>query len=171
MERQITRHDPAKPAASAGRQPHQHIVDKHRSGYPSYSLMPRLCKQNALQPVGNSQYVSNPNLINLPMKISVLLLTALFTGCTSTYLIRGEGGTTCATVNKQVQSSDQARAVYTAWLAGYLTRYNYERDAKLSEDFSADTLMDAATQYCSGKPLDDFSQATESVIRELERKN
>lgn len=31
--------------------------------------------------------------------------------------------------------------------------------------------MDAALEYCGGKPLDDFSQAAEAVIAELRRKN
>ena len=92
-------------------------------------------------------------------------------GCSSTYLVRGEGGTACATVKRHVQENAQARVVYGAWLAGYVTRYNYERDTKLSKDYSSDTLMDAALEYCSGKPLDDFSQAAESVVNELRRKN
>ena len=105
-------------------------------------------------------------------KISTLVLIALLTaGCTSTYLVRGEGGTACATVKRQVQDNEQARVVYGAWLAGYVTRYNYERDTKLSKDYSSDTLMDAALEYCSGKPLDDFSQAAEATIAELRRKN
>jgi hypothetical protein len=106
------------------------------------------------------------------MKIIVFtVLAALITGCSSTYLVRGEGGTACATVKRQVQDSEQARIVYGAWLAGYVTRYNYERDTKLSKDYQSDTLMDAALEYCSGKPLDDFSQAAEAVITELRRKN
>lgn len=105
-------------------------------------------------------------------KISTITLCALLlTGCTSTYLVRGEGGTACATVKRQVQENEQARVVYGAWLAGYVTRYNYERDTKLSKDYTSDTLMDAAMEYCSGKPLDDFSQAAEAVIAELRRKN
>ena len=107
----------------------------------------------------------------LSSRITLVAVMLLAAGCTSTYLIRGEGGTACATVNRQVSSSDQARAVYSAWLAGYLTRYNYERDAKLSQDFTADSLMDAAVQHCNAKPLDDFSLAAESVIKELRRKN
>jgi len=105
-------------------------------------------------------------------KISTLVLIVLLSsGCTSTYLVRGEGGTACATVKRHVQENKQARVVYGAWLAGYVTRYNYERDTKLSKDYSSDTLMDAALEYCSGKPLDDFSQAAEAMIAELRRKN
>ena len=104
--------------------------------------------------------------------ISTILLAALLlAGCTSTYLIRGEGGTACATVKRQVQENEQARVVYGAWLAGYVTRYNYERDTKLSKNYTSDTLMDAALEHCSGKPLDDFSQAAEALIAELRRKN
>ena len=103
--------------------------------------------------------------------IALIILVASVTGCSSTYLVRGEGGTACATVKRQVQQSEQARVVYGAWLAGYVTRYNYERDTKLSKDYTSDTLMDAALQHCSGKPLDDFSQAAEAVISELRRKN
>lgn len=96
---------------------------------------------------------------------------ALFAaGCTSSYLVRGEGGAPCATVVRQVQSSNQARMQYSAWLSGYVTRYNYERDAKLSRDFESGTLIDAAVQYCQGKPLDDFSEAAEAVIAELKKK-
>lgn len=103
--------------------------------------------------------------------LATILLAVSIAGCTSTYLVRGEGGTACATVKRQVQESEQARIVYGAWLAGYVTRYNYERDTKLSKDYTSDTLMDAALEYCSGKPLDDFSQAAEAVIGELRRKN
>lgn len=103
--------------------------------------------------------------------LAIVLLALLVAGCTSTYLVRGEGGTACATVKRQVQESEQARVVYGAWLAGYVTRYNYERDTKLSKNYTSDTLVDAALEYCSGKPLDDFSQAAEAVIAELRRKN
>ncbi len=106
------------------------------------------------------------------MKTMVLMSLSLFiAGCSSTYLVRGEGGTACATVKRQVQQNEQARIVYGAWLAGYVTRYNYERETKLSKNYSSDTLMDAALEYCGGRPLDDFSQAAESVIAELRRKN
>lgn len=101
----------------------------------------------------------------------LLVVTLVLSGCSSTYLVRGEGGTACATVRRQVQENEQARVVYGAWLAGYVTRYNYERDTKLSKDYSSDTLMDAALEYCSGKPLDDFSQAAEAMVEELRRKN
>lgn len=105
------------------------------------------------------------------MKAAVyILLAAVLAGCTSTYLVRGEGGTPCATVARQVQSSNQARLQYSAWLSGYLTRYNYERDTKLSQNFEAGTLIDAAVQYCQGKPLDDFAEAAEAVIKELRKK-
>jgi hypothetical protein len=103
--------------------------------------------------------------------LTIVLTTLMLAGCTSTYLVRGEGGTACATVKRQVLENEQARVAYGAWLAGYVTRYNYERDTKLSKDYSSDTLMDAALEYCSGKPLDDFSQAAEAMIAELRRKN
>ena len=108
----------------------------------------------------------------LPIRLAAAVLTVvLAAGCQSTYLVRGEGGTPCATAVRQMQQSEQARNVYGAWLSGYLTRYNYERDSKLSRDFQSETLVDAAIQYCSGKPLDDFSQAAEAVIKELQKKN
>ena len=108
----------------------------------------------------------------LPIKLVTTVLTAvLAAGCQSTYLVRGEGGTPCATAVRQMQQSEQARNIYGAWLSGYLTRYNYERDSKLSRDFKSETLVDAAIQYCSGKPLDDFSQAAEAVTKELQKKN
>ena len=99
------------------------------------------------------------------------LLTLSLAGCSSTYLVKGEGGTACATVKRQIQESDQARIVYGAWLSGYVTRHNYERESKLGDDYSSDTLIDAAMEYCSSKPLDDFSQAAEAVVDELRRKN
>lgn len=108
----------------------------------------------------------------LPIKLVIVFVgAALAVGCQSTYLVRGEGGTPCATAVRQMQQNEQARVIYGAWLSGYLTRYNYERDSKLSQDFKAETLVDAAIQYCSGKPLDDFSQAAEAVIKELQKKN
>ena len=100
-----------------------------------------------------------------------MVCSLIAAGCSSTYLVRGEGGTACATVKRQVEQNEQAGIVYGAWLAGYVTRYNYERETKLSKDYSSETLMDAALEYCGGKPLDDFSQAAESVITELRRKN
>lgn len=105
------------------------------------------------------------------MKTIVTALSAmLLAGCTSTYLVRGEGGVTCADVLKQIENDRNARVVYGAWLTGYVTRYNYERDSKLSRDFKSDTLVEAAMVYCKGKPLDDFSEAAELVIKELARK-
>ena len=101
----------------------------------------------------------------------VPLLALLATGCSSTYLVKGEGGTACATVKRHIQESDQARVVYGAWLSGYVTRYNYERESLLGNEYSSDTLIDAAMEYCSSKPLDDFSQAAEAVVDELRRKN
>ena len=103
--------------------------------------------------------------------VTIVLIAVLTAGCQSTYLVRGEGGTPCATAVRQMQQSEQARHVYGAWLSGYLTRYNYERDSKLSRDFKSETLVDAAIQYCNGKPLDDFSQAAEEVVKELQKKN
>lgn len=91
-------------------------------------------------------------------------------GCTSTYLITGEGGTPCATAVQQIESSQQARVIYGAWLSGYVTRYNYERESKLGREFDPNVLVEAAVQYCKSKPLDDFAQAAEAVVRELKRK-
>ena len=108
----------------------------------------------------------------LPIKLVIAFVcAALAVGCQSTYLVRGEGGTPCATAVRQMQQNEQARVIYGAWLSGYLTRYNYERDSKLSQDFMAETLVDAAIQYCNDKPLDDFSQAAETVVKELRKKN
>ena len=99
-----------------------------------------------------------------------LFMVILLSGCGSTYLIRGEGGTACTTVLQQVQGSQQARSVYRGWLAGYLTRYNFERESKLGREFNVDTLLSTALQHCQQKPLDDFSTAAEQVVKQLKKK-
>ena len=91
-------------------------------------------------------------------------------GCTSTYLIRGQGGESCSTVRQKVQTNAQYRNFYDAWLLGYLTRYNYEHETKLGQGFKTEAMLDAALQYCAQKPLDDFDQAAASVIEELLKK-
>ncbi len=100
----------------------------------------------------------------------LMLLAAGLYGCTSTYLIRGEGGENCSTVREKVQSNAQYRNFYSAWLLGYLTRYNYERDTQLGKGFTSQALLDTALQYCVQKPLDDFDQAAANVIDELRKK-
>ncbi len=101
--------------------------------------------------------------------VLVLLITGA-TGCTTTYLIRGAGGTTCATVVRNINESHQYRPIYNAWLSGYLTRYNYEHDRKLSSGFDDQALIDTALQYCGQNPLDDFDKAADYIIQQLEKK-
>jgi len=103
-------------------------------------------------------------------KISLLgfALAAMgLVGCTSTYLIRGEGGETCSTVREKVQTNAQYRNFYNAWLLGYLTRYNYDNGTKLGQGFKDQALLDAALQHCSQNPLDDFDLAAASVVEQL----
>lgn len=96
-----------------------------------------------------------------------VLVVAGITACTSTYLIRGAGGTTCATVVRNMNESGQYRHVYNAWLSGYLTRYNYDHDRKLGSGFDDQALIDTALQYCGQNPLDNFDKAAEHVIQQL----
>ncbi len=103
----------------------------------------------------------------LPLTV---LVVAFVSGCTSTYLIRGEGGTPCAKVNEQVRGNAGYRNAYSAWLSGYLTRYNYERDTKLGQDYDRETLLMTAMQHCEKNPLDDFSHAAETLVKELEKR-
>ncbi len=111
------------------------------------------------------------------MKITTLLtamavlVVAGITGCASTYLIRGAGGTTCATVVRNMNESGQYRHVYNAWLSGYLTRYNYEHNRQLGSGFDDQALIDTALQYCGQNPLDDFSKAADYIIQQLEAKS
>ncbi len=99
--------------------------------------------------------------------LGISLLSLTFTGCTSTYLIRGEGGETCSTVREKVQTNVQYKNFYNAWLLGYLTRYNYEHETQLGEGFKNQALLDTALQYCTNNPLDDFDQAAANVIEKL----
>lgn len=110
------------------------------------------------------------NTKTLLTAVAVLMVVGL-TGCTSTYLIRGAGGTTCATVVRNMNADSQYRHVYNAWLSGYLTRYNYEHDRKLGRGFDDQTLIDTALIYCGKNPLDNFDQAAEYIIQELETKS
>ncbi len=111
------------------------------------------------------------------MKIKTLLtavavlLVAGITGCTSTYLIRGAGGTTCATVVRNMNANAEYRHVYNAWLSGYLTRYNFEHDRKLGSGFDDQALIDTALQYCGQNPLDNFDKAAEYIIQQLQAKS
>lgn len=102
---------------------------------------------------------------------TAVLVFAGVAGCTSTYLIRGAGATTCATVVRNMNESGQYRHVYNAWLSGYLTRYNYEHDEKLGSGFDDQALIDTALQYCGQNPLDDFEKAAEYVVSQLENKS
>ncbi len=103
---------------------------------------------------------------------TVALLVAVgTTACTSTYLIRGAGGTTCATVVRNLNESGQYRNVYNAWLSGYLTRYNYDRERKLGSGFEDQALIDTALIYCRQNPLANFDKAAEYVIQQLETKS
>lgn len=91
-------------------------------------------------------------------------------GCTSTYLIRGEGGESCSTVREKVQSDPQYRSFYNAWLLGYITRYNYDHETKLGRGYKNKALVDTALQYCREHPLDDFDQAALHVTEQLRQK-
>ena len=102
--------------------------------------------------------------------VAVLFIAGI-TGCTTTYLIRGAGGTTCSTVVRKLNENDQYRHVYNAWLSGYLTRYNYERDRKLGSGFDDQALIDTALQYCRENPLDNFDKAADYIIQQLETKS
>ncbi len=101
---------------------------------------------------------------------AAVLVAAGISGCTSTYLIRGAGGTTCASVVRNLNENAQHRHVYNAWLSGYLTRYNYEHDRKLGSGFHDQALIDTALQYCNQNPLDNFDKAAEYVIEQLKAK-
>ena len=98
------------------------------------------------------------------------IVVTIMSGCTSTYLIRGEGGTTCASVNRKINADGQYRVIYNAWLLGYLTRYNYEHEKKLSKGYEDQALIDTALQYCGQNPLDNFDKAAEYVIAQLNKR-
>ena len=98
------------------------------------------------------------------------IFAASMSGCTSTYLIRGEGGTTCASVNRKINEDSQYRVIYNAWLLGYLTRYNYEHERKLGKGYEDRALIDTALQYCGQNPLDNFDKAAEYVIEQLDKR-
>ena len=59
----------------------------------------------------------------LAAAVAVLLLSS----CTTTYLIRGEGGTSCATVVERLRTQPEYRSLYEAWLLGYLTHFMPDR--------------------------------------------
>ncbi len=109
--------------------------------------------------------------IKKSLSMLAVLGVAGITGCTTTYLIRGAGGTTCATVVRDINQSSQYRPVYNAWLSGYLTRYNYEHDRKLGSGFDDQALIDTALQYCGQNPLDNFDQAADYIIQQLLEKS
>lgn len=103
------------------------------------------------------------------LALGAALVVLLLSSCTTTYLIRGEGGTSCATVVERLRSQPEYRGLYEAWLLGYLTHYNYQNQKKLGSGFDNATLLSTATQYCEKNPLHDFSTAAEGVIKELEK--
>ncbi len=105
--------------------------------------------------------------IKMLLTVVAVLVAAGMAACTSTYLIRGAGGTTCSTVVRKISESNQYRHVYNAWLSGYLTRYNYEHDRKLGSGFDDQALIDTALQHCRQNPLDNFDKAAEYVIQQL----
>lgn len=102
---------------------------------------------------------------------AAVLAVAGIAGCTSTYLIRGAGGVTCATAVRNMNENGQYRQVYNAWLSGYLTRYNYEHNKKLGSGFDDQALVDTALQYCGQNPLDNFDKAGDYIIQQLEAKS
>ena len=101
---------------------------------------------------------------------AALLIIPLLAACTSQYLIRGQGGTSCATVVEQVRSQEQYRGYYGAWLLGYLTHYNYQHERKLGKGYDNNTLLDTALHYCGQNPLADFSDAAQAVVKELQKR-
>ena len=103
------------------------------------------------------------------LRLSLLSLL-LLTSCTSTYLMKGAGGTSCATVLDKLAKEPGARGWYVSWLQGYVTRYNYQYNTKLGEGVEGETLLKVATNHCEANPLDEFPLAAESVISELRKR-
>lgn len=101
--------------------------------------------------------------------VSAAVAALMLSSCSTSYLIRGEGGTSCATVVERLRAQPEYRGLYEAWLLGYLTHYNYQNQKKLGSGFDNATLLSTATQYCEKNPLHDFSIAAEAVIKELEK--
>ena len=95
--------------------------------------------------------------------------TIAVAGCGSTYMIRGQGGISCANVVEQVRENAQYRNLYAAWLMGYLTRYNFDREKQLGRGFDDATLINTALQYCGANPLNDFDRAAAHVVKELDK--
>lgn len=103
------------------------------------------------------------------LKVSALSLL-LLTSCTPTYLMKGVGGTSCATVLSKIEKEPRIKGGYIAWLQGYLTRYNYQYNTELGEGVDGETLLKVATNYCDANPLDEFPLAAESLIGELKKR-
>lgn len=100
----------------------------------------------------------------------ILFPAILLAGCTPTYLIKGEGSTTCSVAINVINNQPQLKETHTAWLNGYLTRYNYEHKVQEGKGFSNEALIQAAAIYCQQHPLHDFALAANYVVSELEKK-
>ena len=100
---------------------------------------------------------------------ALVLLTQA--GCKSTYLMKGVGGDSCASVLANIHNDPGVRGGYASWLQGYLTRYNYENETSLGKYIDGGTLLNIATKHCRENPEDDFPAAAESVIEELKKES
>jgi hypothetical protein len=100
----------------------------------------------------------------------LLFLPILLSGCTPTYLIKGEGSTTCSVAINVINNQPQLKETHVAWLNGYITRYNYEHNVQSGKGFSNEALIQTAAIYCQKNPLHDFALAANSVVAELEKK-
>lgn len=76
----------------------------------------------------------------------------------------------CQGWSKSKDDADQ-RALYIAWLRGFLSGHNYARPSQQVSDISSGTVAQFIDRYCSEKPLGQISDAVQRLSDQFSGRN
>lgn len=104
--------------------------------------------------------------------LPVLLALALFSGAAGAAPLKilGLDDMSCRAWVKARDDADQ-KALYLAWLRGFLSGHNYARPSQQVSEISSGTVAQFVDRYCSEKPLGSVSEAVQRLSDQFSGRN
>jgi hypothetical protein len=89
------------------------------------------------------------------------------------YTTLAYGGITCAGWTSARSSKPNEAAVYEAWILGFLSAYNafVFKGPNIAAGTDFDALRNMVDAHCKANPQDDLDSSTQTLIKELLKKN
>ena len=109
--------------------------------------------------------------------VLTIVLTLITTNVWSDWAIKGEGNFSCPDYVAARKINGAKLYSSISWVQGFISGVNYQAslergtDSFIARDLPAASMVSWLENYCRDKPQDYLSDAAESLIVELKKKN